>query len=34
MKGYTTATGFMGYVEGIYLLFASEDDYLEFMAEI
>lgn len=31
MKGYFTANGFMGYVEGEYLLFASEDDYKEYL---
>lgn len=33
MKGYTTASGYMGYVNGEYILFASETDYLEYMAE-
>ena len=31
MKGYTTSTGYMGYVEGTYILFASEEDYREYM---
>lgn len=31
MKGYVTASGYMGYVEGGYILFASEDDYREYM---
>ena len=31
MKGYTTESGYMGYVEGRYLLFSSENDYIEFM---
>ncbi len=31
MKGYTTAIGYMGYVEGEYLLFASEEDYREYL---
>lgn len=31
MKGYLTASGYMGYVEGEYLLFASEEDYREYM---
>lgn len=31
MKGYTTAQGYMGYVDGSYMLFASEDDYLEYV---
>lgn len=30
MKGYATQSGYMGYVEGIYMLFASEDDYREY----
>ena len=29
MKGYTTDSGFMGYVDGEYILFASESDYME-----
>ena len=29
MKGYVTATGYMGFVEGRYLLFADESDYRE-----
>lgn len=33
MKGYTTANGYMGYVEGSYILFASEEDYLEYLAD-
>ena len=31
MKGYHTDEGYMGFVEGRYMLFASEDDYLEFL---
>ncbi len=31
MKGYITANGYMGYVEGRYILFASEEDYWEYM---
>lgn len=31
MKGYTTASGYMGYVDGEYMLFACEDDYWEYM---
>lgn len=31
MKGYTTAGGYMGYVDGTYILFASEEDYMEYM---
>ena len=32
MKGYYTATGYMGMVDGTYILFASEEDYWEYMA--
>lgn len=32
MKGYTTAAGYMGYVNGTYILFASEGDYKEYIA--
>ena len=31
MKGYSTDNGFMGYVEGRYILFASESDYYDYM---
>ena len=27
MKGYNTESGYMGFVEGEYVLFASEADY-------
>lgn len=30
MKGYVTEAGYMGYVEGRYMLFADEDDYMEY----
>lgn len=30
MKGYTTESGYMGYVDGRYVLFASESDYIDF----
>lgn len=33
MKGYNTANGYMGLVDGIYMLFASEEDYREYMEE-
>ena len=33
MKGYDTSNGYMGYVEGKYILFASEQEYFEFMGE-
>ena len=32
MKGYFTASGYMGLVDGSYILFASEEDYWEYMA--
>ncbi len=31
MKGYNTENGYMGYVNGEYLLFACEADYREWM---
>lgn len=31
MKGYVTASGYMGYAENEYILFASEDDYFEYV---
>lgn len=33
MKGYHTANGYMGLVDGKYILFASEEDYEEFFEE-
>lgn len=33
MKGYNTDCGFMGYVDGRYILFASEGDYMEYKRE-
>ena len=33
MKGYTTASGYMGFVEGSYILFASEEDYREYLED-
>ena len=33
MKGYVTASGYMGYVGGRYILFSSENDYIEYMEE-
>ena len=33
MKGYDTSNGYMGYVEGTYNLFASEQEYFEFMED-
>ena len=34
MKGYNTADGYMGYVDGEYLLFASETDYREWLERL
>ena len=31
MKGYTTECGYMGLVDGRYILFASEEDYREYV---
>lgn len=33
MKGYHTANGYMGLVDGRYILFASEEDYLDYLEE-
>lgn len=33
MKGYSVESGYMGYVDGRYMLFASEADYIDYMAE-
>ncbi len=33
MRGYFTANGYYGLVEGRYLLFASESEYLEMMQD-
>ncbi len=30
MKGYVTDSGYMGYLDGRYVLFASESDYVEY----
>lgn len=32
MKGYAVESGYMGYVNGVYMLFASETDYEDYMA--
>lgn len=32
MKGYVVNAGYMGYVNGEYMLFASEEDYQEYCA--
>lgn len=31
MKGYVISDGYMGYVDGEYILFSCESDYVEFM---
>ena len=31
MKGYDTSAGYMGYVDGKYILFCSEDEYLDYI---
>ena len=33
MKGYVVANGYMGYVDGIYKLFSSEDEYYEYIED-
>ena len=33
MKGYNTSEGYMGLVEGRYILFASEADYREYLED-
>ena len=33
MKGYTTSEGYMGLVNGRYMLFASETEYREYVEE-
>lgn len=33
MKGYAVESGYMGYVDGTYMLFASETDYADYMTE-
>lgn len=32
MKGYSVENGYMGFVEGRYMLFSCEDDYLDYIA--
>lgn len=34
MKGYFVSEGYMGMVEGRYMLFASEKDYQEYLEEV
>ena len=33
MKGYYTAYGYMGYVDGKYQLFATESEYIDYITE-
>lgn len=33
MKGFTVESGYMGFVNGSYILFASESDYREYINE-
>ena len=33
MKGFDVSYGYMGYVDGEYLLFSCEQDYLEYMED-
>lgn len=33
MKGYNTSYGYMGLVDGKYILFASEADYREYLED-
>ena len=33
MKGYNTSDGYMGLVDGKYILFASEADYSEYLED-
>ena len=34
MKGYVVDSGYMGYVDGRYVLFADENDYIEVYKEM
>lgn len=34
MKGYFTHGGYMGLVDGRYMLFASESDYFAYISEV
>ena len=33
MKGYSTGNGYMGLVEGRYILFASESEYYDYLED-
>lgn len=32
MKGYAVESGYMGYVDGVYMLFATEADYEDYLS--
>ena len=34
IKGYNTDSGYMGYVDGRYILFCSEGDFLDYVREL
>lgn len=34
MKGYAVSDGYMGYINGEYRLFATEDDYTELFEDV
>lgn len=34
MKGYYVASGYMGLVDGKYMLFSSESEYYEYVLEV
>lgn len=34
MNGYFISSGYMGYVDGTYRLFASESDYIDWVSEL
>lgn len=33
MKGYSVENGYMGFVDGKYMLFSCESDYLDYMQD-
>lgn len=33
MKGYVVSDGYMGYVNGKYMLFADEEDYRDYIKD-
>ena len=33
-KGYVVPAGYIGYVDGKKMLFATEEDYIEYMKEV